>query len=491
MISESQTTVRNVGLLIAQRGPHIAGGFLIALFVPRFMGPESFGRYALMTSLSMWFVIFSSLSSAQVMSRFVPQMVLAKDTSGLRKFLGNLLAARLSNGLLAAAMYLLFTALWFSELDRTALVFIAISVCLQTSGKLIYAFFLGLNQAARWGMGEILRQWLSVAFVVPGYYFGALWGACLGLMVAELLVLLVGLWWAAPYLGWANLRLDPRYLAPYLRFSLSFLGSNLLLTITMLSGELMVRLASQDYVQVAYFGLAYKAYLVAGQAVWQPAMAFAPLLTSLLSQGKSEEIVYWIERLLKWLAVAGVLATFSALFLGKEVVLLVFGEAYLPVADNLLPLMLAMLALALSSMARLLALTYNRPGIALQAAILQLAVFWGAGVPLIIWKGAFAGCLAVLLATSLYGVYFTWRMRGVAAYSLRQWVLAILPGLGFLPLAWLRSSWQVNIALFAISMIGYLALLLFLKIVTTGELLNLRRSLRQKVVTADSQSAVS
>lgn len=486
MISESQTTVRNVGLLVAQRGPHIAGGLLIALFVPRLMGPESFGRYALMTSLAMWFVIFSSLSSAQVMSRFVPQMALAKDLPGLRKFLGSLLAARLSNGLLAALTYLLFTALWFRELDRLALLFIAVSVCMQTSGKLIYAFFLGLNQAARWGMGEILRQWLTVIFLVPGFYFGGLRGACMGLMLAELLVLLVGVVWAAPYLSWSNLRLDPRYLSPYLRFSLSFLGSNLLLTISMLSGEFLVRIASGDYAQVAYFGLAYKAYLVAGQAFWQPATAFAPLLTSLLTQGKGAEISYWIERLLKWMAVGGVLATFSALFLSRELVLLVYGELYLPVADNLLPLMLALLALALSSMARLLALTYDRPGIALQAALLQIACFWGVGLPLIAWKGSFAGCLAVLASATLYGGFFTWRMRRVAGYSLRQWGLAILSGLPFPALYWLRSSWQVNVALFALSSAGYMILLWAFKIVTAGELMNLRRTMRQKVVTADS-----
>src|SRR5215212_4048435 len=203
MIKEAQITVRNVGLLIAQRGANVAGGMLIALIIPRLMGPDIFGRYSLVTSLSMWFVIFSSLSSAQIMSRFIPQMVLAKDTAGIRKFLGNLLAARLSNGLLAAVMYLIFTALWFRELDTVALVFMAISVCVQTSGKLLFAFFLGLNQAARWGMGEILRQWLSLILLVPGFYFGCLRGACLGILLMELLIVLVGIWWAAPYLSWS------------------------------------------------------------------------------------------------------------------------------------------------------------------------------------------------------------------------------------------------------------------------------------------------
>lgn len=471
---------------MAQRGAHIAGGLLTALFVPRLMGPEIFGRYALITSLAMWFVIFSSLSSAQLMSRFVPQFVVAGDRAGIEKFVGNLFAARLTNGLLAAVIYLLFTALWFREFDTLMLVFVAISISAQTSGKLLFAFFLGLNQAARWGMGEILRQWLSLVSLVSGFYLDGLRGACLGLMLAELLVLLIATRWAAPYLSWSNLRLDLGYLSPYLRFSLSFFASNLLLTISLLSGELLVRVASGDYVQVGYFGLAYKAYLVAGQAFWQPAMAFAPLLSSLLTQCKADEIKRWIERLLKCMAVIGVVATFGALLLGHDLVPIVFGSAYLPVADNLWPLMLALLPLALSSVARLLALIYDRPGIALEAAVLQIAGFWGFGLPLIAWKGSFAGCLAVLAAAVLYGGYFTWRMRGVVGYSLRQWALATLPGLLFLPLLWLRSSWRVNVALFSIFSVGYVGLLFALSIITSGELRRMWRTLRPGVVTLDA-----
>lgn len=487
MRNEAHTTVRNVGFLIVQRGANVAGGMVIALLLPRLMGPDTFGRFSFMTSFSTWFVIFSSLSSAQIMSRFVPQMALAKDTAGLQKFLGNLLAARLSNGVLAAVMYMLVTALWFHELDTVALAFIAISVCIETSGKLLFAFFLGLNQAARWGMGEILRQWLSVILMIPGFYFGGLKGACLAIMLTEMLVILVGIWWAAPYLSWSQLRLDPRYLAPFVRFGLSFFASNLLLTISMLSGELLVRVASGDYTQVAYFGLAYKAYMIAGQAFWQPTMAFAPLISSLLAQGKTDEIKRWMERLLKCTASISVIATFGALLLGHSLIPLVFGQAYLSVADNVLPLMLALLPLALSNVARLMALTWDKPGIAVQASMIQIISFWGVGFPLVAWKGSFAGCLAVLIACILYGSYFTWRMRGVVGYSLKQWGLAILPGALFLPLAWLRSSLWVNVALFSVFMIGYVGLLFALKIITTDELMRMRQAVRSKVLTVEAQ----
>lgn len=485
MAAEEQIAVRNAGLLTAQKGLHLLGGLLVAIVVPRLMGPDLYGRYALITSLSMWFALFSSMSAAQTMGRFVPQLVLAGDKEGLQKFLGNLLTVRFANGLFSATAYLLITALLFRELDTVALLFVAVAVCLRTSGKLIFAFFLGLNQAARWGAGEILRQWLSFALLVPGFFFGGLRGACLGLALSELLVLAVGMFFARSYLSWSGLGVDRRYVTPFLRFGFSFLASNVLLALSQRSGELLVRVASGDYVQVGYFGLAYKVYQLAGQAIWQLTMSFAPLLSSLRAQGKTDDIKRWVERLLKGVAVCGVGAIFSVLFLGGDVVPLILGADYAPVTDNLLVLMVALLTLALSGIARLLALTYDRPRIAVEAAALQFAVFWGLGVPLIAWRGGFAGCLAVLAASVVYSGYFTWRMRRVVRYSPGEWAMPILLGVMFLPLAWLRSTWQVNVALFVVAAVGYVAVLVLTKVIKPGEIASLRRAFRPVALAQD------
>ena len=57
MISEAQTTVRNAGGILVQRGLHAASGFAFALVVPRLMGPDIYGRYSLLASLSIWFLL--------------------------------------------------------------------------------------------------------------------------------------------------------------------------------------------------------------------------------------------------------------------------------------------------------------------------------------------------------------------------------------------------------------------------------------------------
>jgi O-antigen/teichoic acid export membrane protein len=480
MIVEARKTIRNVGLLMVQRGFHIIAGILFAILVPRMMGPDTYGRYALITSISLWFALISGLGAVPVMSHFVPQFVLRGDRAGLEKLVSNLLVLRMANGLLAAMVYLLLTSLWLRELDWAVLSFVAGSVFVRTGANLFFALFLGLNQAARWGMGEIFRRWASLIFLVIGFYLGGLRGGCFGLLLTEIVVFSVGLWWSRDYLRRSELRLDRHFLSPFLEFSILFFAGNLLMNLTQRSGETLVRLISGDYVQVGYYGVAYAIYNTAAHAVWQFTMAFAPLLTMLLSSGDIETLKQWVERLLKWMAIGGMLSVFGVLLLGDNLLPLVLGADFRPVTLNLVPLTLSLLTMALGSVGRLLALTYDRPWAALKAAIIHLVAFWSFGPPLVIWGGSLAGCLSILVASTLSATYFTWQMRADLRYSLRDWALTIFLGGLFLPLLLLRSSWLMNAALYGVFILGYGGLLIALRIVTLDEFTVIREALQQE-----------
>ena len=84
-MSSRDTTVatRNARWVMVQRGSQIAGAVLFALIVPRWMGPDEFGRYALVTSISMSFALLSSMGAVSMMTRAVPGFVLRQDLAGL------------------------------------------------------------------------------------------------------------------------------------------------------------------------------------------------------------------------------------------------------------------------------------------------------------------------------------------------------------------------------------------------------------------------
>jgi O-antigen/teichoic acid export membrane protein len=484
MVTVSQVAVRNAGLLLAQRGLHVSSGFLFAALVPRLMGPDLYGRYALVTSLAIWFALFSSLGLTQVIGRYVSHLNLQGDSKKLKKLFGNLLTIDLASGGLVAGLYLLLTILWFQELELSILAIMAAAVLVRAVTHLIYALFLGLNQAARWGMGDVMRGWILLFLLLPGYYLVGLRGACLGLLLTELVVLSVGVWWARSHLSWTSLRLDMPFLAPYLRFGVIFFASHLLGTAFLRSGETLVQLFSGDYMQVSYFGLAHSVYLTIGSAVSQLTLAFAPLLTGLLAQGQDTAIRQWVGRLLTWLAMLGVLAVFGVVLLGDDLVPLVLGHAYRPVVINLLALTVTLPALALSSVGGLLGLTYERPKVVAAAAGVRLAVLWVLGPILIVWRGSLGACLAVFAATVISAGLLTWRMRDVMAGVLKRWALPIGLGGLFLPLIWLRSSWPVNVLLYGIFVAGYGSAVLVLRAVTPGEIAALWRAIGPRGWTA-------
>jgi len=470
MISEVQASVNNLAHLLVQRGLYFVSCLLFAALLPRLMGAEIFGQYALITSLSIWFVLFSNLGFTQIIGRHVPQMAVQETLEHVGKFFGNLLMLRLASGALGAGLYLLLSFLWLRDLDRMVLVIMGGTIFIRAVSHLIFSLFLGLNQAGRWGMDETVRRWLWLILMVPGFSLGGLRGACLGMLLAEVAVLALGLWWARAHFSWSNLRLNLGSMTPVLGFGLIFFAGDLIVSAFDHSGELMVRTISKDYVQVGYFGLAYTIYLNCYVILMTFTQAFVPLLGILLAKEERETIKVWVERLIKGLGMCGVVAVFAVLLMGEELVPLILGSAYRPVAANLVPMMLTLVAQALSSTGYVLALTFSRPGTALGAAGLKFAAFWALGPLFVHWWGSMGGCLAVLAATILHAVYITWRMRAVTFYDLRDY--ALVAGLGglLLPLVWLKSSWSLNLTLFAGFLLIYGMLLFLLKVISCEEI---------------------
>jgi O-antigen/teichoic acid export membrane protein len=475
--TEARASVRNAGLLVVQWGAQVACAFVFAAVVPRLLGPATYGRYALINSLSLWFMLAGGLGIQSVISRYVPE--LAGSSPGLSVFLGRLFTVRAGSGLLAACLFLLLTALWFPELDRSALLWVAGAIAVQSVGRICFSLFLGLNRAARWGMGHVVRGWVVLAVLVPGYLWGGLPGACLGLLVAELVILALGLWWARPHLKTVRPRLDVWRLAPYLGFGLTVFASQVLLAGAQRSGDALVRAASGDYRQVGYFGLAYSVYMIFAMAVSRVTWSFIPLLTALLTRRQPDLLQAWVERLLKGLAVGGVLALAGLLFLGDDLVPLVFGAVYHPVQANLVPLTACLLPLALTEVGRMLTLVYERPRVGLAAAALQLVAFWVLAPGLIAWKGGWGACLAVLIATALDSVYLTRTMGRAAGYSVRGWWSAMAWAGLFLPLLALRGSWGVNVALYGVFVAGYYGTLRWRGVLTPGEISAVLQAIRR------------
>jgi O-antigen/teichoic acid export membrane protein len=382
MNGPDRQAVRNAALLVAQRGLDLLRGLAFAALVPRLLGPADFGRFALVASVAVWFSLLSGMGSVQMMSRFLPAMALRDERVQQQRLLGGLLALRMLTGTGAALAYLLLMSFWLADIGLGLIGPVAAAVAVRSVANVPFAFFLGLNRAARWGAGEMARRWLSLLLVVPGVLAFGLSGAALGVLAAELCVLALGLRWASPYLEPSRVRLDREFLAPFLRYNLVFLAGNLLFAASQRSGEALLRLSVPDYAQVGHLGVALSVYLTGSLGAWQVLTSFVPLLSRLREEGRLQAVAGWAGQLLKFVGVLGVVGLAAALLVGRECVALVFGPSFAP-ASRLLPIVaVALLAVSLGQVGRAMALALDRARLALGAALAQTLVLFGAGLPL-------------------------------------------------------------------------------------------------------------
>jgi len=439
MQDESIITIRHASLLTMQRAAYVAGSFAFAVIIPRLFGPALYGRFALIASVSAWFAMLGTMGLGTVVGRFVPLFVRANDSAGLRAFFAKLLAARFSGSLAGAACFIALSLVFFPDLGRPTLMLAAAVLWLGAVSELVYSFFWGLNRAAWWGMGELIRRGAQIVFLVPGFLWRGLPGAFLGLLGVELLVLGSGLWRVRSFLPGLKPWPDFRYLAPYIRFGLLFSLNDILFTVFLRSGEVLVRTYTSDYAQVGQFALAYAMYMTLAPAVGQLVLAFLPTWTSLQAQQRSGELRRWMERMMAWLAAGGMIAVFGLLLLGDRLIPLILGASFRPVTAHLLPLLLILPLLPVTGAAFTIALMQNRPGIALQTtAGLLISYLVLARYAILRW-GSVGACWALLGSMIIYAAHFAWRVRPAIPVPLGRWAgTAAAAGpfmllIGFLP----------------------------------------------------------
>lgn len=453
----AQVSVRNAGWLIVQRAASAASGLLFALTVPRLMGPDLYGRYALMLSVILWFTLAGGLGFMSIAARFVPELLAGGRTSELRRFLSAFMGLRLVTGLMGAAALAAFCFTCLPEFGRAAVLAAAAAVILRGVANQFYSFFLGLNWAARWGMGQVLRGWVVLVFVAGGAWLGGLTGACLGLAAAEVAVLAVALAWAGDYAE--RPRLDAGAVRPYLFFGLTFFGVETVYAAFRYSGGLLLRALSGEYAEVAHFSLAVEMVDVAGLVFPQVALSLAPLMTTLWMAQRPRDVAEWMTRLSAGLGALGMACALAAALAGGAVIPAVLGARFVLVWPSLAAVAVALPFLGLNCTAQVAAMVARRPALSLICALTQLAAFWSLGPYLTLRWGSTGCAMAYAAAQVASSAVSAVVLRRVLDVSLVRWGLTVVLGLPLLALSGLARGPALSLALAAAAVAAYLGLL--------------------------------
>jgi O-antigen/teichoic acid export membrane protein len=480
MIKATQRTVRNSGLLILQNALQIVAGILFVIWIPRLMGAQDFGRYSLLSSLAIWFVFFSTLGFKQIMSRFVPELVKEKNETLLMEFFGRILTVRLIAGLVFSSLYLIITMVWLQDLPPQLLVFLAGALLFRVLSNPLYLLFLGLNRADRWGLGDLIRRWLSLIFMIPGFLIWGLNGACLAVCLTEMILFFIGMIWIKLTVIRPVFRLDIKLLKPYLKFGLVFYFSTIFLSAFWYSGDSMVKIFTSTYTQVGYFGLGRNIYFALSLIMSQLTVGFVPLLVHMKLESQNREISKWVGNLITVLTIGAVYVVYGILFLGDDLVTRILGTEFSSMTHQFLPFALTLVVTAVSSVYFTLTMVFDKSRISLQAAVIQLLVFWGLGPWLVMEMQGLGAAYSILIASFLYGLFFVLRLRRFVGFPFIKWSKLIILSAVFIPLIFFRDKVFINTILFVISSAGYMVLLFLFRSLRFSEMRSLLKALLMK-----------
>ncbi|MBU0678010.1 MAG: oligosaccharide flippase family protein [Verrucomicrobia bacterium] len=480
MKNEQNSMVRHTSLIALQRVGLVASGLLFAVIVPRLMGADTYGRFALMFSIAIWCLLLTELGFNSIISRYLSDIILESNEDGVKRLFCNILSLRLAGSLVSAAVFMAVSASVIKDVAGSTLLVIAFYIVLAASTEKVFALFLGLNRASIWGMNYLTRRWLSLITIPLGYHWGGLAGAVGGILVAEVIVLLVGVYLARSFFSARHFIPDFKYLAPMLKFGLVFFAGQLLGATFRQSGNLIVRLVSGDYAEVGYYGLCMSIFLAAEAALVQLVHSMVPFLGQLETRGEYELLRQWIGRILRTLTVLAAPVVTGAFLLADQIVPLAFGSPFASVGPHLKVVSVSVLLTVPGVVALILSLVVKKPRFTMEAGLIRLVCFVLLSVPLVRVMGSLGCCIAFAVSAAAYAVYFTIRLQTRINYSLRSYCLAVLLLVPVCAVGFLDLSLTWRIVAFLVGNLMIVAFAYLLRIIRKKEIQSVLQILRSK-----------
>jgi O-antigen/teichoic acid export membrane protein len=216
---------KNTGVLLVQQVITMTSGFLLLLFIPRYLGPEEYGRFYLATAITGIFAMFVSFGSNFYISK---EVVRAPESTG--QVLVDSIAARFTFAMLSvAAIVVLCEILGYQGEQKLLILILSVSLLLLAGTNTLYACYQGHQRLSYTSLGAIAERVSIGVLTIPLLLLGAgarmVAAVCVLGILLNLLVLVVKARTIVPSLPrvrWRGVRDQVTHGVPY--FLLSVFG---------------------------------------------------------------------------------------------------------------------------------------------------------------------------------------------------------------------------------------------------------------------------
>ena len=385
----------------------IVGAAVTVVLVPRLLGPEQYGRFAFVLSLTFLGAILADFGTLDVFGRFVPTMV----SDDARKLYMRTLAFTLAA---SAFCFTLTVALSMALAEWMRLewaLLAGLMVVLRVVSWVPFQFALAKNHIGKWMTEQAWRQWVTLGALLVLYPLLGFTGALLALVLMEALFAGLGLWWARPEWLGSEFRLEWRYYKFYVVAGLGFFVANLAAVALYRSGPVLVEALTGNSAQVGYLNLAIGLYLIVYGTVSQFAQSLIPALTQLRAEGRADEMRHRLHRFVRTGLIITSMGTLAVWLLGGWGAPILFGRGFGPAAEPMKWLSLAMPLSVIVWAANVTATVTGRGAVKASAILAALVTFLVGALLLTPTNGATGTAQALSLAILVQSVVLTVLLR--------------------------------------------------------------------------------
>lgn len=304
---------------------------VLAVILPRLMGPELYGRYSGVTAIIAICAVISSAGFPLVEARFLAPLVGTQDTLNWSHMASTIWFTRLVLSFVAALVAGVWTGLSTAlGMSLVVIVVVMVLTLCRYMSEAAASILIALGRTDASSLLVIARALLSIPVCIGGYLLAGITGIFIGLAVMHGVLWIVG----RGILGKLTTLSTKRYRLDRLRPSVHY---NIYGFIGTLSG--MLQMWFSVYLlaawvaptEAAFLAIAVQASSMIKSCFLGGYQAILPVLSTLEEKKMLHRVNRWGGLILRFTGAGLCIAALTWGFVGSMVVTTVLGERYLPV----------------------------------------------------------------------------------------------------------------------------------------------------------------
>ena len=400
MTNEARNMGRNLSLITMNKVVQLIGGALWAVIIPRWMGPEAYGRFALAMSLSLLLWWVGDLGGLEVFGRHMP-LLTERDPDAARQLFGQAFLVRLLIAVSLIPLMLLVGPLIAPWLTGWPAALVGLSAGLHilswTSFHLLYA----RKEMGKWATELAWRLMTQLPLVLLAGKW-SLTAQMSAYTANEVIFLALAVWWTRKWFRWRALRPRLSLLRPYFRMGMGFWATNVGLILLFRTGTLLVQVLTGRSAQVSFYDLALTVFFLVYTIIDQLMRSFLPTVSQFHVDGEQERVGRWLQILTQWGAALAVAAVIAVQYTADWILPAILGGDYQEAATVLRLMLLSLPALVLVGVGTVATAMHQSPRAKLVAIAVGAIVFWASALVITPVYGAIGTAWALTAGLNVY-----------------------------------------------------------------------------------------